>query len=127
MTKCSSEKQTETVAETCRRVGISRKQAHEWKKLAEVPEAEFEAMLKAPDMKARYNAIIKAPVGGHGRLARPAMRLLDSMLALELEIGAFDATALDDLDAQQRAALDRVASSLLASLHGLRAAQGGQS
>lgn len=122
--KRSSGKQTESLAETCRRCGITRRQAHEWKKLAQVPEDEWEAILRTPDVVKRIAAIKRAPVGGHGRVARPALRLLDSLLALELEFAAFDAATIDDLDAQQRAALARVASSLIASLDGLRGGRG---
>ncbi|WP_368622731.1 hypothetical protein [Paraburkholderia sp. BR13444] len=121
MTKRSPEEQKpETYSQMLRRCGISRKQAHEWRKLAEMPEDEFEAMLAAPDMKARYNAVIKAPVGGNGRIARPAARLLDALLALELQFLTFDVVALDDLDAQQRAAFARVASSVITSLQAAR-------
>lgn len=70
-------------------------------------------------MESRINAIIKAPVGGQGRTARPALRLLDSLLALELEFAALDTTAFDDLDEQQRVALRRVVSALLPSLQSI--------
>ncbi|MFP4854153.1 hypothetical protein [Paraburkholderia sp. BR14264] len=123
MTRRSPEERPETRAELLKRCGITRKQVHEWIKLARVPKAEFEAILALEDageMEARLRAIRKAPVGGRGRAARPALRLLDSLLKLELEFVAFDIAALDDLDAQQRAAIERAAASLVASLQGMR-------
>lgn len=113
----------ETYSEMLKRCGITRREAHEWIKLAETPRDEFEAVLALEDgkeMQRRIQAIKRAPVGGQGRTARPATRLLDALLALELQFSTLDVAALDDLDGQQRAALDRVASSLVASLQGLR-------
>lgn len=121
---CSpKEQKPETITQLCRRIGITRKQAYEWIKLAEAPPEKFEELLASPDvytMRQRYRAIVKAPTGGRGRPARPALRLLDSLLALELEFASFDAAALHDLDGSQLSALVRVVSSLIASLPGWR-------
>ena len=123
MTKRSPEEQTETVAEVCRRCGITRRQAHEWRKLGDMPDAEFEAILAQGDLRAMQAAtqrIKRAPVGGHGRIAQPGARLLGSLLALELELMVHPASTLAaDLSDHQRATLARVVPSLLDSLRAL--------
>ncbi|MDR5743247.1 hypothetical protein QCE73_08775 [Caballeronia sp. LZ029] len=118
MNKRSHKEQPErwSIAKECRAAGISRKQAHEWMKLARVPDDKWEEVLRTHDM-ARISAIKKATVGGHGRVAKPSARLLDALLALELQFSTLElGTVSVELTEHQRLALDRVVLSLRDSL-----------
>lgn len=101
--------------------GITRKQSHEWQKLARLSEAEFEAILAIPDRRAKAAAIAavkREKVGGQGRVADPAHALLRDLRALASHFGR-PPPSFATLDVEEREALRALCSAVVPFLQAL--------